>query len=76
MTLALERNKTPTYTIIGNDIPEHASTIKQEMEKMGADVIIIPKPEDLNVVMVFNVPVNIDTVEMFQRMNKCLQNTS
>lgn len=76
MTLALERNETSTYTIIGNDITEHASTIKKEMEKMGVDVIIIPKPENLNVVMVFNIPVNTNTVEMFQRMNKCLQNTS
>lgn len=86
--MELEGNETPTYKILGCDTPERASTIKQEMEKIGVDVIIISKPEDLyeysnvtvmdknNVVMVFKVPVNFNTIEMFQHMSKCLQTTS
>ena len=86
--MELEGNETQTYRILGGDTPEHASTIKQEMKKIGVNVTIISKPEDLhkygstatmkknNVLMVFDVPVNVNTVEMFQRMHQCLEKTS
>ena len=86
--MELEGNKTQTYRILGDDTPDHASKIKQEMEKMGVGVTIISRSEDLheytnaatmkenNVVIVIDVPINVNTVEMFQRMYQCLQKAS
>jgi len=84
--MATEKNEVPTHRILSYDTPEHASRIKTAIEKFGVDVTIVSKSEDLspytkmklqgnNVLMVFDVPYSVNTVEMFKRMSQCLEGT-